>query len=88
MDFQKKIGGGCVCVWGELYPNLCVWIFGICLTLQSPLALWFANHSNENGCKVYLLSLMIVPMKGNGRLSRPIDNRFMPHNLGGHLFVL
>ena len=35
MGFQKKevwmgVGG-----WGELYPSL-FWIFGICLTLQSP----------------------------------------------------
>ena len=33
MGFQKKVwmGGG----WGEVYPSF-FWIFGICLTLQSP----------------------------------------------------
>ena len=30
--FKKKLGG-----WGELYPSL-FWIFGICLTLQSPFS--------------------------------------------------
>ena len=38
MGFQKKkvwIHGGWVGGWGELYPSL-FWIFGICLTLQSP----------------------------------------------------
>ena len=38
MGFQKKIWIGGVDVvggWGELYPVL-FWIFGICLTRQSP----------------------------------------------------
>ena len=30
--------------WGELYPSL-FWIFGICLTLQSPLSLKVARHA-------------------------------------------
>ena len=34
MGLQKKFGWQ-VAVWGELYPNL-FWIFGICVTLQSP----------------------------------------------------
>ena len=36
--FPKQIGmgGSWVGGWGELYPSF-VWIFGICLTLQSPL---------------------------------------------------
>ena len=29
-----------MCGWGELYPSL-FWIFGICLTLQSPLVVLF-----------------------------------------------
>ena len=37
MCFKKKVWMGvCVDGWCELYPSL-FWIFGICLTLQSPL---------------------------------------------------
>ena len=37
MGFQKKISMG-VGGWGEFNPSF-VWIFGICLALQSPLGL-------------------------------------------------
>ena len=38
MGFQKKKLDGGVGGWGELHPSL-FWIFGIYLTLQSPLIL-------------------------------------------------
>ena len=47
MAFQKKFGGGGrVCGWGELYPFL-FWIFGIFLTLQSPLT-WTKQKNSEH----------------------------------------
>ena len=56
MGFQKKLDGGWVGGWGELYPVL-FWIFGICLTLQSPLpsfssdmTVWHSASNVKNSC--------------------------------------
>ena len=43
MGFQKKVWMG---GWGELYPSF-FWIFGIFLTLQSPLVCSLGTHPDS-----------------------------------------
>ena len=59
MGFHKKkyldrgVGG-----WVEPYPNY-FWIFGICLTLQSPLA------KNEEFSKIAVINFFFTVLKKN-----------------------
>ena len=59
MGFQKKVWMG---GWGEVYPSF-YWIFGIFLTLQSPLVQHqLSNVRVDNSIAVdgYLLSECVV----------------------------
>ena len=57
MGFQKKksLDGG-VGWWGELYPSL-FWIFGIFLTLQSPLS---SPDDPRGGTKSIIIIIIIL----------------------------